>query len=250
MVYIGKVIDKAIVWDMDETLGSFVSLSEPVALLEELLGRKLKQKEFMLVIEIFEEVLRPNIIDVLIYIKNNQDNTTKNVLYTNNNGPKSWCNGIVSYLDEMVGCKVFDKVIRAWEVDGNIVEPKRTSHLKTYEDLVRCLNVHEIKKVCFIDDQEHPLHQDSRVTSYKIPEYNVHFTEDEIIERLRKSSFKKVFKTASYQDDLNYYNIISTPVPPPSPYKKKHDVILFKMIKKFMKPNIPRKQTRRRDRGK
>lgn len=249
MVYNGKVIDKVIVWDMDETIGSFVSLSEPVDLLEELMGRQLTPKEFRLVIETFREVLRPNIIEVLTYIKNQQDKNTKNVLYTNNNGPKWWCNGIVSYLDKKVGCKVFDKIIRAWEVNGELVEPKRTSYLKTYNDLVACLNVDEIKKICFIDDQDHPLHHDHRVTSYKIPEYNVYFTRDEIIERLMDSSFKKVFKTNIYQD--NFDNIgIPSQTPSPSPYKKKHDDILFKMIKKFMKPNSPKKQTRRKARVK
>lgn len=247
MVNRRKVIDKVIVWDMDETIGSFVTLSEPVNLLETLLGRQLTQKEFKQVIEIFKEVLRPNIIDVLTYIKENQDNSVKNVLYTNNNGPEWWCDGIVAYLNSKVGCKVFDSVIRAWEVDGVIIEPERTSHLKTYEDLVKCLNVKEIRSVCFIDDQDHPLHSHSRVTSYKIPEYNVQLTKDDIIKKLMNSSFKKVFKTNKHDE---YFDNEFTQYSKKSPYKKKHDSKLFKMIKQFMKPDHQAGKTRKKARVK
>ena len=258
MVTTNKVIDKVIVWDMDETIGSFVSLSEPVNLLERLLGKQLTQKEFKEVIHIFQEVLRPNIIEVLIYIKERQDENTKNILYTNNNGPKSWCNGIVAYLDNRIGCKVFDNIIRAWEVNGKIIEPNRTSYLKTYEDLVSCLNVDEIRKICFIDDQDHPLHKHSRVTSYKIPQYNVEFTTDEIIKKLKNSSFKKVFKTNTYKEYL--YDDYDTDTDddicdydddgPPTIHRKAHDVLLFKTIKKFMKPESPDKKTRKKARVK
>ena len=64
-----KKMNNIIVWDADETLGSFGSLDEINILMEKYLDRELKEKELFLLMDIFPEILRPNILRVLSALK-------------------------------------------------------------------------------------------------------------------------------------------------------------------------------------
>ena len=95
-----KTLNSAFVWDVDETLGSFTTLDDIVTLLENYLDRKLSKREVYHILDIFPEILRPNIIKILKSLKKQkQRKGVKMIIYTNNNGPNDWVNKIKGYLE-------------------------------------------------------------------------------------------------------------------------------------------------------
>ena len=233
------------VWDVDETLGSFSTLDKIVILLEKIYNRKLIKEEIYLLIDIFPEILRPNIIKMLRYLKNQKKkhNCQKVVIYTNNIGPNNWVNTIKGYLEYKIKGNLFDRIIRAYKINNIQIEPKRTEHGKTYEDLIRCLNVDEIENVCFIDDQMHPMIDDVRVNSLQIPPYYKDYRTFDIITRLLNSPFKNSFKDIHYfinfvndnYDTEKYFNGNEVM------YNELDDQVLADHLKRFIKKTRPRK---------
>ena len=165
-----QIKKKTIVFDMDETLGHFAELNMFWTSLKEYLFLKhlthnivdkhanLKELTFFRLIDIYPEFLRPNILSILKYLKTKQEqgDVDKVMIYTNNNGPKDWVLSIRDYFNAKLGYSIFDHVIAAFMVNGKIIEPKRTTFFKTYEDLVNCARLSKHAEVCFIDDQYHP----------------------------------------------------------------------------------------------
>ena len=56
------------------------------------------------VLNLYPEFLRPNIINILNYLKEKKHSNCchKMMIYTNNNGPKEWANKIVKYFEKML----------------------------------------------------------------------------------------------------------------------------------------------------
>lgn len=150
---------KIVVFDLDETLGYFTELSIFWNALENYYGVNLFNEQFYEVLDIFSEFLRPNIIDILNFLKDKKINKECDqiMIYTNNQGPKTWVYMISNYFNAKMGYKLFDKIIAAFKVNGKILEINRTSHDKSVEDLVRCTKIQGDTEICFIDDQYHPL---------------------------------------------------------------------------------------------
>ena len=65
-----RKLRSVLVWDVDETLGSFSTLDKIVTILERIYNRKLIKEEIYLLIDIFPEILRPKILKLLKYLKN------------------------------------------------------------------------------------------------------------------------------------------------------------------------------------
>merc|ERR1712118_277568 len=109
--------------------------------------------------EIFPEFIRPNILKILSYLKSKKrkGECNKIIIYTNNQGPKSWAENIKKYFEKKLDYKLFDQVIAAYKVNGKVIEKKRTSHNKSISDLLRCSNLPQTTKICFLDDIYHPL---------------------------------------------------------------------------------------------
>ena len=91
---------KHIIFDLDETIGTFYECS----LLYEALGHTLKKKvkniDFFKVIDTFPEFFRPGIFDIFNYIKDIKDIEIN--LYTNN-PYKLWVYLIKSYIENKIG---------------------------------------------------------------------------------------------------------------------------------------------------
>ena len=137
-----KKINNMFVWDADETLGSFGSLDEINIMMEKYLNRELTQKEIFILLDIFPEILRPNIIKVLNGLKRQKNKKgTKIIIYTNNNGPNKWIDTMKIYIENKTGKGLFDKVIRAYKINGKQIEQNRTTDAKTYDDLKKCMGV-------------------------------------------------------------------------------------------------------------
>lgn len=147
-----------VVFDLDETLGSFVQLGAIKSILEAYNRQKMTDEEFHKLIDTNQDFIRPGIIDILKYVtdKRKKGYCDSVMIYTNNQGPPEWAESIADYFTKRIGVRVFDKIIAAFKVNGRRVEPGRTSHDKSYSDFLRCTRLPPDTEVCFIDDVEHP----------------------------------------------------------------------------------------------
>ena len=167
--------NSVVAWDLDETLGSWVQLGLVSDCIQDRLGRQLGKEELFSLIDLFPEYVRPGVVPLLETLKSQIKSgvQTKVILFTNNNGPRSWAKNIVSYFNRRVGFSLFSEIIPAFEVNGKQVSKCRTSPGKLYSDLLACIDHPRGTKVCFIDDQEHPGMRNTHVRYLKIAPYSV-----------------------------------------------------------------------------
>ena len=220
---------KIVVFDLDETLGYFSQLSIILNSLNEYLKNKHKPLlticDFNNILNLFPEYLRPNIINILTYLKKKKQDKICNkiMLYTNNVGPKEWSEKILSYLETKINYKLFDQIISAFKVNGKIIEIERTTNEKTYSDFIKCTKLPLNAEICFIDDIIH-----SEMINYKIYYINVKpyyydYSFEEIIKRLKNS---EIVKTIIKEDD-KFENTMSE-------YFKKYNYnLIVKDIKEY-----------------
>jgi len=195
--------NRIIVFDMDETLGYFVELGMFWDALQHFyVNRKMSPRDtteeksiqikditstlhFCKVLDLFPEFIRPDMIKMLEYIlsKKNNNHCDKLLIYTNNQGPKSWANLISSYFDYSLEKPVFDTVIGAFKVKGKHIELDRTTHDKTVEDLKRCAKLYKNTDICFLDDQYHPHMKNDNVYYINVKPYIYNLKYDEMAER-------------------------------------------------------------------
>lgn len=260
--------DKVIVFDMDETLGHFVELSIFLHALEDFYKKKVDNAHFFKIFDLFPEFIRPNIIKMLKYInhKRNRKYCNKIVIYTNNQGQKSWAERIASYFEyrvklnkvslignanignanidnvsknvSVINKKLFDNIIGAYKIGGKQIEPERTTHDKTVSDLIKCLKINENTNICFLDDQYHPLMEHKNVYYINCKPYIYNLSFEEMAERyfksfsemvqIKKSEFIKIIKT--------FMNSFHFPIFP----KKVDDYIRDKYVSREMFRHIRR----------
>lgn len=153
---------KAVVLDMDETLGAFTAFSNyvkqfsPVLVSSALFNQMLDQNP---------QYLRPGILHVLGFLRDNRRlGRCQIVLYTNNQNP-AWVKLVQHYLEAKVGF-VFDAVIQGW---GH--EKKRTSSGKCVADLFACARLDKKTRLFFADDQFHPGMAAANVHYFQITPY-------------------------------------------------------------------------------
>ena len=152
---------KIVVFDMDETLGYFTQLSifwDSLSNYFKTINKTLSQQDFNNVLDLFPEFLRPNIINILNYLKKKKQCRCchKMVIYTNNNGSKEWSEYIKKYFEEKINYKLFDQIIAAYKINGKHVEICRTTHDKTHKDLIKCTKLPANSEICFLDDTFYP----------------------------------------------------------------------------------------------
>lgn len=172
---------KVIVFDLDETLGSFVQIGIFWETLTHIHGKEMNKETLFLIFDLFPNIFRPSIFKIMKYIKDmkKQKKCDKVMVYTNNQGPRSWAQMIVDYFHKKLNSKIFDQIISAFKVDGKKVELLRTSHDKTHKDLIRCAKLPVCSEICFIDDQYHPLmkHDNIFYINVKPYVYTISFTD-------------------------------------------------------------------------
>ena len=219
---------KMVVFDLDETLGQFVEIGMFWDALNHVIGiPEENDNDFFDVMEIFPEFLRPRIVDILEHLVNmRKKNICESVMiYTNNQGPKTWARLITRYFDRKVNYKLFDHIIAAFKVRGKIVELCRTSHDKKYDDLIRCAKVPADTQICFLDDQHHPLMENDKVYyinvkpfSYSLPfsemaeryydAYDVDMRKDIFISGIKKYMERYNYKVVRKSDDEKAVDIV------------------------------------------
>ena len=197
---------KHFIFDLDETIGSFSELyllfqcinSLPTSLHTD---PKLLVDELLL---LFPEFFRHGINVIMTYLyKKKQTGACSGIhIYTNNSClPDTWCYFIMSFIEERWNMKgLFDSVIRAFKIDGKIVESKRTMSEKAHKDLLNCLLLPYDTEFCFIDN-DHYAKMEHRYVYYLQPRPYYHYmTREQIIERFLNSYFGKQISTFMNQD--------------------------------------------------
>ena len=187
---------KVVVFDLDETLGYFTQFGIFCDCLDNYFKNNYSKKHFNKLLDIFKIYLRPKIMEILTYLKQKkQNNECKKVLiYTNNQGPKSWVYSIKNYFNYKLNYELFDKIICAFKINGKLMEPNRRSHDKNMDDFFRCTKLPENIEICFLDDVYHPGMKDDRVYYINIKPYKIKLHENQMINLFLKSTLGKDVK--------------------------------------------------------
>lgn len=214
MKYVSDLQPKIIVFDLDETLGYFQELCIFIDAIEFLFKIKISQHEFNEILDLFPEFLRPDILDILDFIKLKKDKTNcKVMIYTNNQRSREWVIKIKNYFDYKMNEPLFDHVIAAFKVNGKHLEICRTSHNKTYSDFIKCTKLPKEAKICFIDDQMHEGMKHDNVYYVKVKPYVYMIDFKVMIDRYLYYLGNKIYtNTNNYNNYLyqivNYMNSI------------------------------------------
>tara|TARA_Y100000590_G_C15442442_1_gene909398 strand:+ start:141 stop:884 length:744 start_codon:yes stop_codon:yes gene_type:complete len=162
-----------VIFDLDETLGHFVQLGIINDMIEQYYNQKLSQEAFNKLCDVFIDYFRPGIFLVLRYLKRKKikNNRIKVVIYTNNNGPKSWAKKLYKYIHYKLNYKLFDQAIGAYKIYNKLIEKNRTTHNKTITDFKSCTKANNNSTFCFIDDQYHPYMENKEVYYIHVAPY-------------------------------------------------------------------------------
>lgn len=191
-------MQKIIVFDLDETLGYFTQFGIFCDTLDNCLEIKDTKENFSDLhfndlMELFPEMLRPNILKICGYLKKmkNQKKCSKIMIYTNNQGPKIWAENITKYFDKKLNMNFFDQIVAAFKVNGERVEVCRTSHDKKFNDFIKCTKLEEDVQICFLDDRYHPDMDHKNVYYINVKPYIYYYDFDEMIKRFLNSKLRK-----------------------------------------------------------
>jgi len=189
---------KIVVFDLDETLGYFVEFSMFLDCIVHYLKQtkkeyQINQHEFNALLDLYPEFIRPNIIEILSYLKNKKQtrDCKKLMIYTNNQGPRIWANQLISFFESKIDYKLVDQIIGAFKINGRRVELCRTSHDKSHRDLIRCTKIPRNTEICFIDDVYHPEMVDKNIYYINLKPYVHDLDIHVIIDRFSASEIGK-----------------------------------------------------------
>lgn len=184
---------KAVVFDVDETLGYFTHFGVLWSSINDYrlrLGLSVYgQKMFDSLLDHYPEYMRPNIFNIMLYLKNKKKSNPgcKIIIYTNNQGGKDWVEKIKRYIENKIHYQLIDEIIGPYKINNLIYDKRRTSRAKTHNDLIQCANIRTNTNICFIDDTEHSRMINKRVLYIKVRPYIYYMETDEIINRFMNS---------------------------------------------------------------
>jgi len=198
---------KIVVFDLDETLGYFTEFG----IFWDSLGKYIKSKykhilsqsDFDAILDLFPEFLRPNIINILTYLKGKKQSTCchKMMIYTNNTGPKIWANHIISYFENKINYNLIDQIIAAFKINGKQIEISRTTHNKTYNDFIQCTKIPESAEICFLDDTFYPYMANDKVYYINIKPYYYDLQFDYMIQKFKESDIGEKLLQNNYDNN-------------------------------------------------
>jgi hypothetical protein len=191
------LVMKIVVFDLDETLGYFTQYGIFWDSLANYLKSKnknqLTQSDFDDILDLYPEFLRPNIINILIYLKNKKRSNCchKMMIYTNNTGPREWAKYIVKYFEKKINFKIIDQIIAAYKINGKRLEICRTTQNKTHKDLIKCTKIPADSEICFMDDFFYPEMVNDNIYYINIKPYMYELTFEIMIKRFLDSDIGK-----------------------------------------------------------
>jgi hypothetical protein len=188
---------KIVVFDLDETLGYFTQYGifwdSLVNYLKIKNKSQLTQTEFDDILDLFPECLRPNIINILTYLKSKKKTNCchKMMIYTNNTGPREWARHIISYFEKKINYKLVDQIIAAFKINGKHVEICRTTQNKTHNDLVKCTKIPVDAEICFMDDSFYPEMANDNIYYINVKPYYHDVSFEDMLSRFSQSDIGK-----------------------------------------------------------
>ena len=242
-----KKTPNVIVFDLDETLGSYSDLYILWNYLQYII-------EFNDLLDLFPEFSRYKIIHILEYIYQQKlAGKCENIfIYTNNQCSYDFVELISNYYSYKLGIEngeLFDQIIRSFKVGGRTVEVARTTQQKTYTDFIRCTLLPPTTQIFFIDNSYFPDMEAKRIYYIQPQSYHHHLSKEEIIRRLDKRLISNLvlkniyydlttFTKSNIEKHINYIEM-----------KKNVDMFVAKKImyhiKEFFHITRPRKDTKK-----
>jgi len=191
---------KIVVFDLDETLGYFTEFGIFWDSLVNYFNNEnmpnLTQYDFNTILDLYPEFLRPNIINILNYLKEQKKAMCchKMMIYTNNTGPREWSQKIINYFEKKINYKLIDQIIAAFKINGKTIEICRTTHNKTHKDLIRCTKIPLNAEICFLDDTFYPEMANDNIYYINVKPYYYDLNFNYMIKTLKESNFGKKIK--------------------------------------------------------
>jgi hypothetical protein len=201
---------KIVVFDLDETMGYFTEFGIFWDCLINYIKLKNKKEltdnDFNNILDLFPEFLRPNIINILSYLKKKKQSNccNKMMIYTNNTGPREWAHHIINYFETKIGYKLIDQIIAAFRINGKQVEICRTTHHKSHDDFIRCTKVPINAEICFMDDNFYPEMSNENIYYINIKPYYHDLNFEYMISTFQESNVGKAIIDDDDVDDFEY----------------------------------------------
>jgi hypothetical protein len=196
---------KIVVFDLDETLGYFTEFGIFWDNLVNYFNREklpqLTEDDFNSILDLYPEFLRPNIVNILNYLKEKKKTMCchKMMIYTNNTGPREWSQKIVNYFEKKINYKIVDQIVAAFKINGKTVEICRTTHNKTHEDFIRCTKIPTNAEICFLDDTFYPEMANDNIYYINMKPYYYDLQFDYMLKKLKESDIGKKLIIDSYE---------------------------------------------------
>jgi hypothetical protein len=186
---------KHIVFDLDETVGSFGDLYilwKGISRLNKMGVIKFhnSQCNFNEILDIYPEFLRCGIITIMefLFYKKLSGKCGGVYLYTNNQCDPPWIELIRKYIETRRGLTgVFEPPVCAFKINGIILDTKRTTGDKTYQDFIQCTLLPKNAELCFLDNSFFPRMNSERVFYIQPKSYFHGLGLNEMISRLLHS---------------------------------------------------------------
>jgi hypothetical protein len=213
-----KKYNKALIFDFDETLGSFSDLHKLWTGINNFNinnhdDEKNEQNNFNEILDLYPEFIRYGILNILdyLYLKKKNGHCDKIYIYTNNNCNPSWISYITNYFKYKLNFKedLFDKIIYAFKINNKIVEIARTTRDKTYNDFINCTLLPKTTEICFIDNTFYNNMLNEKVYYIQPRAYYHNISINTIIERFIHSGIgTKIINQLSNDEKENFQEFL------------------------------------------
>jgi hypothetical protein len=198
-----KNYQKVIVFDLDETLGSFFDLNLVWTGLNKIRKKtsENEQNEFNYILDLYPEFLRYGILNILdyLYLKKKQNECYKIYIYTNNNCNPPWVSLITKYFNYKLKLKLkdelFDKIISAFKINNKIIQLSRSTYAKTYNDFINCTLLPKTTEICFLDNTYYNEMKSEKVYYIQPKSYIHNLNTKTIIDRFLHSNILSQMET-------------------------------------------------------
>ena len=168
------------------------------------------QDTFDTLLDLFPEFVRPHMLTILKYLKRQKTDfiCNKVMIYTNNQSPtEKWIQYIKIYFENKLKYPLFDKIIGAFKINGKKIELGRTSHKKSYTDLITCAKLPINTQICFVDDTYYPEMDVSNVVYVKVKQPYIYDLSNEVIMKRLKIKDKDALLFTYIEKDKKEFEL-------------------------------------------
>jgi len=201
---------KYLVFDLDETLGSFGDLYilwKGMIHLNKIGVIRFDESQctFNSIMDVYPEFLRHGILTILefLFYKKLSGKCGGVYVYTNNQCEPPWVQYIIKYIETRLGLNgLFEPPVCAFKINGIILDAKRSTSDKTYQDFIQCTVLPKNAELCFLDNSFFPRMNVEQVFYIQPKSYFHGLSLEEIISRLLNHCTFEMRKGVNSSEDL------------------------------------------------